>query len=266
MLSAIQVWRCLSFVAVLLLFSGCAITPRPATDRPFEFSSDTFAYANELVWEYDWDAAGRWRGKPRAPEPEYSHHCFVVVRAARQFFWHAEFHPDTRPADDLTYRRLVRQVLNSSPRKPSPTGHRIRIPGYRHLREFSASHAPLLKAESGGAWLSYFQRGHWRMIFPFSRRSQERTARDLSAAAHRNRPAVAHIVCFPSLRINHAVLVFDAREDPERVVFRVYDPNTPEQPAELTFDRATRTFHFPTTDYFPGGNVNVYEVYRNLLY
>jgi hypothetical protein len=189
-----------------------------------------------------------------------------VVRAAKQFFWHAEFRPDVRRADDLTYRRLVREVLRSNPRRPSPPNERIQIPGYRDLHEFSAEHGRLLKAESGGAWLSYVQRGHWRMIFPFSRRSQERTAQQWIEAVERNQPAVAHVHCFPSLRINHAVLVFAAREDPAEVVFQVYDPNTPEQPRELIFNRLTRTFNYPTTAYFPGGKVTVYEVYRNFWY
>jgi hypothetical protein len=266
MLSATQTWRSLLTVALVLLAQGCASHPQPVADRPFTFQRDTFAYANELVWEYAWDAEGRWRGQPRSPKPEYSHRCFVVVKAAKQFFWHADFDPDTMPADDLTYRRLVREVLNSSPRTPSSPEERIRIPGYPHLHAFSTAHERLLKAESGAAWQSYFQRGHWRMIFPFSRGSQEQTARDLIAATRKNQPAVAHVLCFPSLRINHAVLVFEARDESARVVFTVYDPNTPAQPAELIYDRPTRTFQFPATDYFPGGNVNVYEVYRGALY
>jgi len=265
-MSAFQSGRPLLLVALALLSHGCASTPHPVTDRPFTFGRDTFAFANELVWEYGWDSQGRWRGQPRSPKPEYSHHCFVVVRAAKQFFWHAEFHPAARPTDDLTYRRLVREVLSSDPRKPRPPKDRIQIPGYRDLHAFSAEHGRLLKTESGGAWLSYFQRGHWRMIFPFSRRSQERTAQQLIEAVDQNRPAVAHVHCFPNLRINHAVLIFAAREDPVEVVFQVYDPNTPEQPCELSFDRSTRTFNYPTTAYFPGGKVTVYEVYRNFWY
>jgi hypothetical protein len=264
MMSAGRSLHCVPLIALLLFLQGCAARPR--ADRPFTFGQDSFAYANELVWEYAWDSKGRWRGKPRSPPPEYSHHCFVVVRAAKQFFSHAVFDPEARPADDLTYRRLVRQVLASSPRTQSPLEKRVRIPGYAHLHDFSAHHGSLLKAESGGAWLSYFQRGHWRMIFPFSRASQERTARRLIEAAAENRPAIAHVVCFPSLRINHAVLVFAATEQPATVTFHAYDPNSPDQSRILIFDRTTRTFQFPVTDYFPGGKVDVYEVYCSLCY
>jgi hypothetical protein len=266
MMSATQAWRPLLLLALILMAQGCARNPRTVADRPFRFQQDTFAYANELVWEYAWDAEGRWRGTPRTPQPEYSHRCFVVVRAAKQFFWHATFDPHALPVDDLTYRRLVRDVLDSSPRTPSAPDERIRIPGYAHLYDFSAAHGRLLKAEAGGAWQSYFQRGHWRMIFPFSRGSQEQTAQGLIAAVGQSQPAVAHVLCFPSLRINHAVLVFGAREEPTHIVFEVYDPNTPEHPVELIFDRSTRTFRFPATAYFPGGDVNLYEVYHHLLY
>jgi hypothetical protein len=264
MLSGRPSW--LSVLLLVWLLQGCASRPQSAADRPFVFGQDSFAYANELVWEYSWDGHGRWRGKPRSPPPDYSHHCFVVVRAAKQFFNHALFDPDARIADDLTYRRLVRQVLDKSPRTISPSEHRIRIPGYPHLNAFSADHGSLLKAESGGAWLSYLQRGNWRMILPFSRGSQESAARKFLDAIAQNRPAIAHVVAFPSLRINHAVLVFDADESAEQVTFHVYDPNSPEQSRVLVLDRASRTFHFPANDYFPGGNVNVYEVYHSLCY
>ena len=43
----------------------------------------------------------------------------MLVRAARQFFYHARFDPAAEPADDLTYRRLIRAVLAGHPRRPS---------------------------------------------------------------------------------------------------------------------------------------------------
>ncbi len=263
---AVQCQRGALLVLLALLVQGCASKPAAVSNRPFTFGHDTFAFANELVWEYGWDSQGHWRGKPRTPRPEYSQRCFVLTRAAIQFFGHATFDPNAPRVDDLTYRRLIHEVLASNPRKLSPDDARIRIPGYPDLRTFSAELEPLLKREAGGAWMSYFQRGHWRMVFPFSRRSQERTSRRLIAAVESNRPAVAHLVCFPSLRINHAVLVFAARASARQIEFGIYDPNIPERPGTLIYDRATRTFQFPATSYFPGGTLNVYEVFRGLCY
>jgi hypothetical protein len=124
----------------------------------------------------------------------------------------------------------------------------------------------LLKAESGGAWQSYFQRGHWRMIFPFSRTHQENTARALVNSLKQNRPPVVHLVRFPQLSINHAVVLFDVAETETEIRFAAYDPNKPEKPTTLTYDRARRTFNLPANDYFIGGRVDVYEIYRSWCY
>ena len=40
------------------------------------------------------------------------------------------------------------------------------------------------------------------------------------------------------------------------------DACPPEAPATLTYDRTTRRFSFPSNDYWRGGKLNVYEVYR----
>ena len=58
--------------------------------RPFDFSRDRFAFANELVWHYELNpATGRMDFRPREPRPHYTHRCFVMARAARQFLYHA---------------------------------------------------------------------------------------------------------------------------------------------------------------------------------
>ena len=123
-----------------------------------------------------------------------------------------------------------------------------------------------LKAECGGAWQSYFQRGNWRMVFPFSRASQKKTAGRLLDDLKDNRPPVVHVVRFPQLTVNHAVLVFDAQEAKDKILFSFYDPNQPDCPHTLTFDRASKNFVFPASNYFPGGRVDVYEIYRGWNY
>ena len=258
----------LLLLLVVLVLSGCATAPVAGTvaARRFAFEQDTFAYANELVWEYRFDERGRWTSRPRVPEPDYTHHCFVVARAAKQFFAHARFEPDRPAPDAATCRRLVRQVMARCPSRISPEDWRIVIPGYANLRQFSAAHEALLKAECGGAWRSYFQHGHWRMIWPFSRRHQARMAEQMVAELEHNRPAVVHLVCFPSLKINHAVLLFDCSQSDGEIRFATYDPNAPGRPVTLTYNRGTRSFSLPQNFYFPGGRVDVYEIYRSLCY
>ena len=77
---------------------------------------------------------------------------------------------------------------------------------------------------------------------------------------------VHHVVRFPQLSINHALLVFAAKQLVQTIEFEVYDPNKPDRPKTLTYDRATRTFSFPGNDYWPGGRVDVYEIYRGWNY
>ena len=145
-------------------------------------------------------------------------------------------------ADDGIYRRLIREVVSRNPRMPCSGGRQtaafqkiglagflpkaatepIVIPGYANLREFSTAREPLLKAECGGAWHSYVLRSHWRMIFPISRAHQERTAARLLPALRRNFSPIIHLVRFPSLTINHGMILFDAAETAHRRgVFRL---------------------------------------------
>ena len=106
-------------LAVLLLAgSGCASrSPQAGSSRPFDFTRDTFAYTNELVWAYSIDPETKEQSwHLRNQSPEYSHHCFVMVRSARQFWWHARFDPARPTADETTYRRLVEEVIRRSDR------------------------------------------------------------------------------------------------------------------------------------------------------
>jgi hypothetical protein len=252
--------------ALLIALCGCACHKPFVGTRPFDFQRDSFAYPNDLVWEYHFDANGKWVHQRREPVPDYTHHCFVVARSARQFFENARFDATQPVANEATYRRLIRRVVSVDPSHPLPAPKTIVIPGYANLHQFSAGQEHLLKEECGGAWQSYFQRGHWRMIFPFSRAHQNRTAEQLLADLKENRPPVVHVVRFPQLTINHSVLLFDAKETEKEILFSVYDPNKPDSPKVLNFDRASRTFSFAGNDYWPGGRVDIYEIYRSWNY
>lgn len=229
--------------------------------RRFNFEKDTFSYANELVWEYSYDAQGHWQTHTREVKPTYHQHCFVMARSARQFFDNARFVASLPPVEDSVYAEKIRQVVKASPRRPLPEKEKIIFPGYADLRSFSREHEKLLKSECGSATQSYIQIGNWRTIFPFTRGYQERMARQLVAHMRNNRPVLVHVLRFPQLSINHALLLFQAEATPSEIGFSVYDPNHPEQPGSLIFDRSTRTFRLPPSNYFFGGTVNVYEIY-----
>jgi hypothetical protein len=235
--------------------------------RKFQFGRDTFSFANELVWEYRYDpATGKTTTFRNEPAPAYVHRCFVMVRTARQFLFHAQFEPSWAVADERTYRGLIREVVSRSPRRPGADADKLVIPGYDSLRSFSQAQAPLLKAECGGAWQSYFLRSHWRMILPMSRRHQERMARHLVEVFPKRIAPIVHLVRFPQLTINHGIVLFGLAATEADIRFAAYDPNVPDHPAELVYDRATRTFLFPRNHYWNGGRVDVVEVYRGWLY
>ena len=100
------------------------------------------------------------------------------------------------------------------------------------------------------------------MIFPISRGHQKRTAENLFAAIQCNFTPVIHLVKFPALTINHGMILFDAAETKSGVEFSAYDPNNPEKPVRLKFDRAATMFSLPANSYWAGGGLNVIEIYR----
>lgn len=234
-----------------------------AVARRFDFERDAFAFPNELVWEYHFDAAtGETRAVRREPAPRYALHCFVLVRAARQFFYHARFDPAAEPVDDVTYRRLIRAVLARPARRPSPPGQHVVIPGHAGLRDFSAAREPVVKAACGGAWRSYVQHSHWRIVVPVSRRHQHRAAGQLLDAVEDHRAPLVHLLRFPSLAINHGMVVFEGTRTSAGAEFLAYDPNDPERPARLSYDRTRRAFSLPANRYWRGGELNVFEIFR----
>jgi hypothetical protein len=249
-----------------LLAAGCATTHAPPEARRFHFETDTIAFPNELVWEYGLDANGDWRGRSRVTSSGYARYCFVVARTVRQFFGHARFDPDQPVAAPETYRGLIRRVVASDPDRERPHAERIVVPGYANLRELSRAQEALLKQEAGGWWQSYLQRGNWRMVVPFTRAHQARQAERLAAAIDRGRPPVVHLARFPRITINHALVLYGHARTEDEIRFEAYDPNHPDAPRSLRFDRASRTFFFPRTNYFPGGRVDVYQIYHGLLY
>jgi hypothetical protein len=237
--------------------------PVEAAGRRFEFARDTLAFANELVWTYQFDpATGKTTVRWRKPKPDYVLRCFVLTRVVRQFLYHARFDAGQKIAGDETCRRLIREVISRNPRSPCPYERQIVIPGYAGLREFSRAQEQVFKNECGGAWRSYFLPSHWRMVFPLTRAHQTRTAAQLFAALKQNIAPIIHLVNFPSLSINHGMVVFDGVETGGGFEFKAYDPNDPKQPSRLTFDRAAQTFFLPANLYWVGGRLNVIEIYR----
>jgi hypothetical protein len=243
------------------------ISETAQASRRFEFGRDTFAFANELVWDYETDANSQKITTRRSSAPRnYTHRCFVMTRSARQFFHHATFDPTLPPANEAEYRRLIQSVVASDPRSRSRETGRIVIPGFDSLYHFSESKADALMACCGRMWRSYLLRSHWRMVLPVSRRHQENMAAQLVRSLTRRGAAIVHVFRFPQLTINHSILLFGQDSTPSGLKFLAYDPNVPTKPTELTYQAAERAFHLPQNYYWPGGVVHVVETFCGLLY
>jgi hypothetical protein len=249
---------------VTVLQGGCAC---PVTvGRPFNPQTDGFAFTNELRWHYEFLESGELITHKNQPTPNYSLRCFPMVRAAREFFYHAEFRPDLPRAHRAEYETLVRAIGHRNSRCAAPPDNRITIPGFANLHEFSTEYSDLLKSQCGSALGSFFQRGNWRMVFPMPKSTRRKTAERLLHEVNTGALPIVHIYRFPDTTLNHALLIYAAQDNHSFVAFSAYDPNDAGHPAHLRFDRDANTFTFERNVYFAGGPVKAYEVYRGAFY
>lgn len=254
----------LSIALASFLLGSCASAQ--TSGKRFQLNNDSFAFANELNWEYEFTASGEVITHKNEPPPTYSLRCFPMTRAAREFFYHADFRPESPVVSPDEYRALIRAILKRSSRSLSAPQDKITIPGFENLHQFSGAYGDLLKAECGGAWRSFLQRGNWRMVFPVSPKQRKNTAERFLREIHLAKLPIAHVYQFPKTTLNHALLLYSAEENDHDVTFLAYDPNNPQKPTRLTFNRITNAFFLEQNRYFGGGTVRVYEVYRGAVY
>lgn len=235
--------------------------------RRFCFERDSFAFRHELAWKYHFDpVTGAMTTYKTEPPPTYYHRCFVLVRATRLFFDYAKFAPELPPADLETYRTLVQKIISSNPRRNCADANRIVIPGFDGLRSFSRVHEALLKAECGAAWESYFLRSHWRMIFKVYGRFQEKMAAKLQRSLQKRGVSLVHLFRFPRITINHGIVLYRFTESEQTIEFEAYDPNLPEHPVKLVYEKKRRVFTFAPNIYWGGGVLSVMEIFCDWPY
>jgi hypothetical protein len=233
----------------------------------FRFERDTFAFPHELVWQYRFDPmTGAMTTFHSNPPPTYYHRCFVMVRSTRQFFYHARFEPAAPALKPEQYRQLIRTVIARDPRRAGTESERVAIPGFDGLRSFSRAHESLLKAEMGGPWQSYILRSHWRMVFPVHRWQQKRMADKLKRSLPRRGLTLVHLFRFPRITINHGIVLYRLNESEPTMEFEAYDPNIPEHPVKLVYERTRRVFTFAPSRYWGGGVLSVVEIFCDWPY
>jgi len=113
-------YRTINFFASELMIS--AKTNRgKAGGRPFEFERDTFAFANELLWEYQFNpATGKTTFRRREPKPDYAHRCFVLVRGGAAISLSRAVDAGQPVPSEETCRHLIREVVSRKPANAMP--------------------------------------------------------------------------------------------------------------------------------------------------
>jgi hypothetical protein len=252
----------LSAVVVVGLASARAAEPE------FRFGHDTFDFANQTVFEYH-EGHASLRKASAVKRDAYNRHCFVLCRTAMQFKKFARFDPHGAPLDDASLATCVRAVTHRAAwAEPLPEDQRIAFPGYKDLREMSKARRELLQRTVGHGWPSYFRVSNARMMFQPGAGYQEKTHARLNAALARGQVFVGFLTTYPSLSINHSVLIYKQKSfspNPGVERYLVYDPNHPESPRELVWSPSTRSFSYQKDWDFIGGFVRVYQVYSKWL-
>ena len=148
-------------VGVALLTTACAsVEPVSSVARPerqasvpgFSFSTDTFAFRNDI------------RARNPHRDDLYANYCFVLARGLRQFFAYARFEPFAPRLSSEEYAERVRRLGTHAPWDPvPPPDDRIVIPGYADLREFSRAQEAAVKAGLGGRFWTMVNWTNWRL-------------------------------------------------------------------------------------------------------
>lgn len=238
---------------------------KPAT-HPFTYPADTFAFANETVWNYVNGAVKSDSSRPSGSKRDYTRRCFVVSRAAVQFWKFARFDPKAPPLSRDQLASRIREVTGRSVWLPAlAPKERIVFPGYASLRTLSAADPGVFQENIGLGWPVYFRAGNMPIVAPVYRETEARLNEEIYRDLGLNYPTIVWLYNFPSLNINHVVVIFSGEKDRGHYRYLVYDPNYTDGPKKLEYNTATRTFTYQPTFYFKGGPIEARAVYRGVL-
>jgi hypothetical protein len=255
----------LIFLVSLPLLS--AYEPAAASaPRPFRYDTDTFSFANETVWNYVDGTVQTGSSDSQAKKRDYTRRCFVVTRAAVQFWKFARFDPGANPLPPDQLADRIHDVTGRSAWLPALShDRRVVFPGYANLREISAADPSLFQANIGLGWPVYFRAGNMPIVAPVYRETEARLNDEIFHDLQKNEPTIVWLYNFPSLKINHVVVIFGGRRDQDGFRYEVYDPNYSTGPKKLVYATATRTFSYQPTFYFKGGPVEARAIYRGVF-
>lgn len=195
--------------------------------------------------------------------PDYSRHCFVLVRAILQFYRFAEFDPDLPKLNEEGYRQRVQALIKYTPWGAGPT-KKIVFPGYPNLNRFSADYTLMLQKNLGIWWPGYWRVGNWRIVFPAPRSGQEHFAQWLRQRLDAGDIEGIYITRFRP--INHCLVAYRYQAQPNGdLLFFVCDVNQPGKVVHLRYQASNRSFYFDPSWYYNGGLISAMKLYVSPL-
>jgi hypothetical protein len=232
----------------------------------FNFRRDTLAFANSTVFAYQQGTIVSHRNPDQKEKSKrYTRRCFVMSRTVVQFYKFARFDPHAPALDDKELAKRIRAVTRKQPWHPALLPEqRIVFPGYRDLRDMSQARTRLMQKNIGLGWTAYLRPGNFRMFYLHRKSYQEKTHEELEGTLGGGEFFVAFLSDYPTLHINHSVLVYAhkgtrAPDGTDR--YLCYDSNHPDGPRELKWIPAKRAFEFEKDEEFVGGFARVFHVY-----
>ena len=225
--------------------------PASAGPPSFVFGPDTFAFRNEI--------------RERHPDESdlYANYCFVLAKGLRQFFQNARFDPDAARLSHAEYAARVRAIVARPPWDPAlPVAERIVIPGYAHLRAFSAGEESAVKEGLGSPVATWFHWTNWRVTRPVSKAHQAEVADEVARELARGRLVQLLVTNWPIPELNHAVVAYGFDDHVDRVDFKIWDPNETENPGIVTFDRLAQRFWATDVYATRPGPIRVFRMYH----
>jgi hypothetical protein len=235
---------------------------RSSALQNFRFERDTLAFPNWTVWNYKNGRHVVEAHDQKQKTDRYTRRCFVMSRAAQQFYKFARFEPRGRALDDQELAHRVRDVTRREPWHPAlPPNQRIVFPGYANLREMSRRRQTIVQNNIGLGWPTYLRIGNFRMFSIRGADYQVKTHTLLNESLGRGEMFVAYLSDYPILHINHSVLVYQRKAGSRIDRYVCYDPNHAEAPRELVWRPDKQQFNYQKDQEFGGGYTRVYQVY-----
>ena len=249
----------------LIVFLWIGVFSSFAKEAPFQFPQETFSFSNNLYFDYRPDQHGHVSIHHRTASniPDYSRHCFILIRSVLQFHRFAKFRPDLPKLSEEGYRQRVIQLIKYAPWSAGPN-EKIEFPGYRDLHSFSVDYALLLQKNLGDWWPSFWRLGNWRIVFPAPRFGQEHFAEWLRQRLDAGQIEAVYITRFRP--INHCLVAYDYAAEPNGdLQFTVYDVNQPGKIVHLRYQASDRSFYYDPSWYYVGGLVSAMKLYVSPL-